>query len=250
MNTLAHNQRIWKNYDWKEGGEEWSAGWGNSSAQWQFCVRPRIARFIPTNTILEIATGYGRWTRFLVDECYSFIGIDLVEQCTKYCAAQYQGERRRYISNDGLTLTGIGENEVSFVFSFDSFVHVDWLTLKSYLSEIVRVLLPGGHAFIHHSNASDIPDFAKMAGQKTGWRAPDVSARMVREELSRLGASVISQELIDWGASSPNLIDCFTVLSTGAVHNETVIVRNLDFMSNMRTISRVAPIYSQRPIKK
>src|SRR5258708_21494528 len=54
-------------YDWKEAGEEWSEPWGNSAAQWAGTIFPRIRECLPAATILEIASGFGRWRHFLKD---------------------------------------------------------------------------------------------------------------------------------------------------------------------------------------
>src|SRR5262249_34368406 len=153
-------------------GEEWSRGWGGSFAQWHFCVRPRIARHLPTGGVVEIATGYGRWAKYLIDEAASYTGFDLIEKCSKFCLDLYGGPNRKFVSNDGLHLVGVEDKSVDFIFSFDSLVHVDWPTLASYLSEIIRTLKPTGAAFIHHSNAGAVPNF------DTGpaFRAHDVSA--------------------------------------------------------------------------
>ncbi len=47
-------------YDWREAGEEWSAPWGSSAAQWNGTIFPRIREFLPVGTILEIALRF--WT--------------------------------------------------------------------------------------------------------------------------------------------------------------------------------------------
>ena len=60
--TVDENQSFWAGYDWSRAGEEWSEGWGGSHAQWYGVVLPRIARFLPASSILEIAPGHGRWT--------------------------------------------------------------------------------------------------------------------------------------------------------------------------------------------
>src|SRR6266550_7952851 len=41
-------------YDWKAAGEEWSAPWGSSAAQWVGTIFPRIRECLPAGTILEI----------------------------------------------------------------------------------------------------------------------------------------------------------------------------------------------------
>lgn len=49
MPSLARNRRVW----------------GSSQQQWQRALLPRLRAFLPTQTILEIAPGFGRWTEHL-----------------------------------------------------------------------------------------------------------------------------------------------------------------------------------------
>jgi 16S rRNA A1518/A1519 N6-dimethyltransferase RsmA/KsgA/DIM1 with predicted DNA glycosylase/AP lyase activity len=48
---------------------------------WRGMLRPRINAWVPTGTILEIAPGFGRWTRFLKDVCDRLVVVDLAERC-------------------------------------------------------------------------------------------------------------------------------------------------------------------------
>jgi hypothetical protein len=42
---------------------------------------PRIHKYLPAKRILEIAPGFGRWTRFLIPSCEELKGIDLSSKC-------------------------------------------------------------------------------------------------------------------------------------------------------------------------
>ena len=83
MPTVEANHNFWAGiYDWQGQGEEWSEAWGTSEAQWFSTLYPRIQAYIPPAPvdgfrILEIATGYGRWTQYLRQHCGSMIGVDL-----------------------------------------------------------------------------------------------------------------------------------------------------------------------------
>jgi len=66
MPSIEENRGAWSKHDWQDGGDEWSAGWGSARMQWWGTVFPRIHAFVPTRTIIEIAPGYGRFTRFLL----------------------------------------------------------------------------------------------------------------------------------------------------------------------------------------
>src|SRR5438105_7735305 len=72
-------------YDWKDAGEEWSAPWGTSAAQWEHAILPRIRDYLPTGTILEIAPGFGRWTYYLKDYCKELWIVDGMEEGIEDC---------------------------------------------------------------------------------------------------------------------------------------------------------------------
>lgn len=70
MPSIEWNQNKWDEaYPWTEQGDEWSAVWGGSDTQWISTILPRIRNFLPANVLLEIAPGYGRWTRYLLPAC-------------------------------------------------------------------------------------------------------------------------------------------------------------------------------------
>ncbi len=76
-------------YDWKEAGEEWSAPWGSSAAQWAGTISPRIRDCLPTGTILEIAPGFGRWTHYLKDYCQDRWIVDRSSECIEACRQRF-----------------------------------------------------------------------------------------------------------------------------------------------------------------
>ena len=161
MPDLAWNIATWDghhatwdgHHDWKTGGEEWSERWGGSEAQWFGSLYSRLHRFLPTKSILEIAPGFGRWTKFLIPNSSRYIGVDLSQQCVDACRRTFFNVgHAAFIKNDGLFLVGIQNNSCGLVFSFDSLPHADLEILQSYIYEIIRVLSSDGVAFIHHSN--------------------------------------------------------------------------------------------------
>ena len=70
-----------------------------------------------------------------------------MEFCKKLFASYHHV---RYITNNGMSLNEVEDNDVDFVWSYDSFVHMDKDTIGNYLGEIYRVLKPEGKAVIHH----------------------------------------------------------------------------------------------------
>lgn len=228
MPKLSWNRRRWNDArSWPEDGEEWSYVWGSSHAQWMGSIWPRINRFLPARSVLEIAPGLGRWTRFLLPACEQYMGVDLSGMCVERCRERFEGvAHATFVKNDGRSLAKVPDGSVDFAFSFDSLVHVDVGVLRAYLEQLVRKLTPTGAAFIHHSNAlgGDATEAAKHA------RALDVSAAAARETIERSGGRVLIQEEINWGAGG--ITDAFTLFSRAAAFpgREPVLLKNLSFM--------------------
>lgn len=243
MPDLDWNSSLWGGaYGWEEQGEEWSAAWGGSEAQWFGCLYPRLHRFLPARRVLEIAPGYGRWTKYLLAASDALVGIDLSEKCVQACRIRFP-EKARFYANDGLSLDAVAGRQFEFVFSFDSLVHAERNVLESYVPQIVRVLAPGGVAFLHHSSF-----MTSGSPENRHDRATSVSAEWVAELVSASGGQMLHQEVVNWG--SEYLTDCFTIFtSTGAEPQPWQgQVLNPDFMKEAALIARhQSPYTSLRP---
>jgi SAM-dependent methyltransferase len=252
MPSIDENKRTWeKTYDWAQAGDEWSADWGSARAQWDGCLFPRVFPFL-NGRILEIGTGFGRWTQFLQAHCTSLIGVDLSSSCIAHCTERFRDHANvRFEVNDGLKLPGVDDASIDFAFSFDSLVHAESDALSSYAAEIARVLRPGGSAFIHHSNLGGVRRslWNKLKRRISGipfemhWRAASMSAEKMRVFAERNGMSCIQQEIIPWGNGWPELIDCIsTILNRPG--EQTVVMQNRRFMQEAASIRRISSITS------
>jgi ubiquinone/menaquinone biosynthesis C-methylase UbiE len=248
MPSIDENKRSWETeYDWPQGGDEWSGYWGSPRAQWEGCLSPRIFPFL-SGRILEIAPGHGRWTQFLQTCCTSLIGIDLVPSAVKQCQQRFEGHANlEFQVNDGLTLPMVADASIDFAFSFDSLVHAEADALSSYARELARVLKPGGAAFIHHSNLCGIQrsPWDKIRRRVSGltfethWRAASMSADKMRKFVAGAGMSCVQQELIPWGEGWPVLIDCLsTILNVSG--KECAVIENRRFMEEAAAIKRIS----------
>jgi SAM-dependent methyltransferase len=152
--SVEANKSWWNRADeWEEGGDNWSADWGNVDSQWHSTLLPRIRAFVPTGTICEIAPGYGRWSQYLVELCDSYVGVDLSAACVDACRARFGSVRHATFEiNDGISLPTLANESIDFAFSFDSLVHVEADVIAAYLTDLARVLAPDGIAWLHHSN--------------------------------------------------------------------------------------------------
>jgi SAM-dependent methyltransferase len=227
MPTIERNLRLWdEEHDWPLAGDEWSSSWGGADAQWYGCILPRISTFIPAAHILEIAPGYGRWTQFLQAYATSLTLVDLAPTCIAACRSRFRDlEHLRYHVNDGRSLDMIDDESLDFVFSFDSLVHADSDTMRSYCFQIARKLRAGGTGFLHHSNLGAHKSWllAKRAVVTLcrGYsglgnllihdcsRAPQMTASLMAQFCQDAGLTCTAQEVIPWELSR-RPIDCFT----------------------------------------
>ncbi len=149
MPSIEENKSYFdNNYNWTNRGDEWSAAWGGPSMQWYGTILPRIKSYIPTNRILEIACGYGRWTQFLKDGCKTLVVIDISGECIRACKQRFsECSHIEYHVNDGKTLDMISDSSVDFLFSFDSLVHAGESVMKAYICQLQRILSNTGVAF-------------------------------------------------------------------------------------------------------
>src|ERR1700719_3270477 len=151
------------------------------------------------DAIVEIASGYGRWTQYLLQYSKRLLGFDLTERCTEFCRDRFSEFAHCSFSvNDGLSLPSVEDATIDFVFSFDSLVHCEMDVVKAYLAETARILKPEGVAFIHHSNLKAFFRDSDSAQNKfTHWRAPSVSAEEVALAATRCGLVTTRQECVN-----------------------------------------------------
>lgn len=259
---IKKNEAIWgQDYDWKNGGDEWSGAWGGTFMHWHGTLRPRIASYLPTGTILEVACGYGRWTHYLKDLCDELIAVDLADKCVQACRQRFSScSHASFHKNDGISLDMVKDNSIDLVFSFDSLVHADERAITGYLSQLPRVLKKSGVAFIHHSNlgeyrrrysaAGKIPMLRKL-GRISGlleydhWRDPQVDASKVAQWAELNGLQCISQEIVLW-STKRTYTDCMSTIvpKDSPYIRENRILRNPDFMREAKNFSRLTKLYS------
>jgi SAM-dependent methyltransferase len=227
MPTLAENKSAWgESYDWPSAGDEWSATWGTTHAQWAGCLYPRVFPFLK-----------GR--------------VDLAAACVDECRSKFKGDPRLHFEvGDGRTIPMVTDTSIDFAFSFDSLVHAEADILKSYVSELARVLKPNAIAFLHHSNlAAERSIWARLKCRWAGidwaaiadqWRANSMSAKAMREFAERVGMSCVQQELIPWG-TGPVLIDCMSII-VNARNRPCTIVKNRRFLTETLMIRRISEL--------
>lgn len=241
MPSLEENIDFWNTkYQWSDHGNEWSQTWGSPSIQWYGSIYIRLIKYLPVDSILEIASGYGRWTSFLKNYCKKLYAVDVSEKCVSFCKEKFKTSKNIFsIQNNGSDLSMIDDTSIDFVFSFDSFVHFDLETINLYMTEIEKKLKFGGIGFIHHSNMAQYPAFIN----NEAWRSPDMSYEIFGGLCKKRGLNCIVQEEINWGNDKQHLTDCFTLFTKGEFASEVIRFKNYDFTNEAIILKRIHDNY-------
>jgi SAM-dependent methyltransferase len=263
MPSVERNVELWSNpREWVQRGDQWSKSWGSVEAQWSFTLHPRIHSFIPTDTILEIAPGYGRWTEYLRRYSKRLVLVDLVPECIDACRQRFASDSHiTYHVNDGKSLAMIADRSIDFVFSFDALVHAEADVIAAYLQQLAHKLKPDGVGFIHHSNIGEYRrSFAvfrrlqRPSGLRQlmrnlrimdpdNWRAFSMTAELFEQRCREAGLQCISQELVNW--RSRRLIDAISVFTQRGSRwaRPNRVYRNGHFMQRAREEARLSELY-------
>lgn len=278
MGTVSENQKVWTEYDWQQQGDEWSVEWGTNDLLWWGTIMPRIHTFVPTQTILEIAPGFGRCTQYLQKLCQRLTVVDLAERCIEACQQRFSSSRHiTYHVNDGKSLDMVADESIDFAFSYDSLVHVESDVIEAYLSQLAKKLKPNGVGFLHHSNlgayvnreTGKLAFYVDNKHDGSNWRGQSVSAELFAERCESVGLQCIAQELIafypefslKWSRPGARLHrishklidrygiilnDCFSLFtrrnSVWARPNKISVNKN--FMNEAKYLSRMSPLYA------
>ena len=239
-NSIENNKILWdEKYRWEKNGDEWTGqaikckmpyeDWKQS--MYQNLIVPYIHK---KSIVLEIGAGHGRWSSLLAPTAGTLFLVDLSSNCIDFCRRLFASQSNiKYLVNDGKTLSGIEDSSIDFVWSYDTFVHIDEYNIDSYLSEIYRVLHSGGRAIVHHPGRNHyflFLGFIRHLGKLgnwfyrlismhqlkdiDGWRS-NVSSQMFKNLAEKNGLEVIEQ-LQYWDKKNkigvPRFNDCISIL--------------------------------------
>ncbi len=258
MPTIQENLNKWTAYDWTQHGNEWSSPWRGTEFLWWGTLLPRLHAFVPTDTILEIAPGYGRITQFLKDLCKQLIIVDITEHCIEACKRRFSSDSNiAYHINDGKSLEMISDSSIDFVISFDSLVHADADIIEVYLGQLSKKLKPNGVGFIHHSNVGAcinpvmklLPPYMRIL--KRDWRAQNMTAKLFELYCENAGLQCISQELINWGTNYPVPVDCFSLFTRkdSIWTRPNKVFANMSFTKETKYLAKLSEAYTTSSFK-
>jgi SAM-dependent methyltransferase len=183
-----------------------------------------------------------------LNHCAQYIGVDIAERCVSYCRRTFGqlASKPRFLLGDGLSLASIADGSVSFVFTVDSLIHADRNCILAYAPEIHRVLEPGGHAFVHHSNLGEYVRNGMLQVANPNRRDSTLDAREAARIFSTAGLTLLVQETFQW-CGGEAYSDCFTLMSkpsSAAVPRAPAIFKNERFGDEIKYCHFLASIYT------
>jgi ubiquinone/menaquinone biosynthesis C-methylase UbiE len=211
--TLDWNLKTWDSgYAWAADGDEWTEAaqacdvpyekWKDSLAR-TFLI-PYLGK---EKTALEIGPGHGRWSVIIAPRVGKLmladIGRSLIEHCRKRLGddppdpadqARVRGTKNKHVEyhvTGGRDLPFCASSSVDFIWSYDTFVHIEELETRAYAREFSRVLKRHAMGVIHHPG-SPTPE------QRQGGMRSLVTAGLFRQILEENGLHAIRQT-DSWG---------------------------------------------------
>ena len=141
----------------------------------------------PSHAAVEIGPGGGRWTRYLLD-FRTLYAVDYHQELLDELARNFQRYRNiRFIKNSGTDFPGIDPETIDYVFSFGTFVHLEFALIERYLAAIRPIAKPGANIVIQYSDKTKI-----MAQTNRGFS--DNSPDRMRTAVVAAGYSVLEED--------------------------------------------------------
>lgn len=190
----------WRENAYYDDVEKWMA------SLWDSCIWRHI-KDCDFTTVMDLACGHGRNAVPLGKLASKLYLVDINAENIAYCRQRFAGDARyNFIQNNGVSLEAIPDNELTLAYCFDAMVHFDSDVVRAYLTEIFRILKPGGKGFIHHSNTTSNPTGSYL--DTKGWRN-FMSKEFFAHYCAKEGFTVLQQEVMDWSAPQSDCVTLF-----------------------------------------
>lgn len=145
-----------------------------------------------TETVLEIGCGTGRIGLHLAPRCAKWIGADVSENMLEHARQALQAFPNVEFANlNGSDLSGFGDAALDVVYCSAVFMHLDEWDRFRYVTEMFRVLKPGGRFYYDNFNllgAEGWDFFAAMSKYDPLHRPRNISKSSTPQELERYAA--------------------------------------------------------------
>jgi hypothetical protein len=150
----------------------------------------------PQHNAVEIGPGGGRWTRYLTG-FRKLYAVDYYEELLDELRKNFGRYRNiSFIKNNGTDFTGIPPNSIDYLFSFGTFVHLDFNVIKAYLLNIKSIMKPGANIVIQYSDKTKImaqlsPSFSENTPAQMRVAVRAAGYRILEEDTTSLWHSCV-----------------------------------------------------------
>jgi SAM-dependent methyltransferase len=183
-------------------GDEWCDEGDGERRREQWVWSAQAEPWLKPNAhVLEIGPGGGKWTVRLATRVRQVTAFDVADAMltrTRQRCEDARLENVAFALGDGSGLTGIANDSIDLVFSYDVFVHIALEDTVQYVSEFARVLKPGGMAVIHHAVNDLGPAWDRIESHNDWYRSGATlgqfyyhSAAALRRMYERAGLQVL-----------------------------------------------------------
>jgi ubiquinone/menaquinone biosynthesis C-methylase UbiE len=143
---------------------------------------------------VEIGPGGGRWTRYLLGFKRLYV-VDYYAEMLDELQRRFRKPNMVFVKNNGTDFPGVETDSIDYLFSFDTFVHLDKPIIQMYLESIRAIVKPKANIMIHYSDKTKV-----MAQANRGFadNTPDEMRQMAR----RAGFQIVHEDLTTMWHSS------------------------------------------------
>lgn len=146
-------------------------------------ITPYVAK---SKTALEIGSGGGRWTQYMLGFDRVFC-VDINREMFHYLLERFGGRPElAFCETDGTTFPHIGRRSVDYVFSFGTFVHLDPPIIEGYLNNLRPLLTPGATIVLQYADKEK-----EMAAQNEGFA---MTTRAIMTDMVKTAGYVVVEE--------------------------------------------------------
>jgi cyclopropane fatty-acyl-phospholipid synthase-like methyltransferase len=160
--------------------------WGDPDAQGsplQFVKQRYVLPYVNAeHRAVEIGPGGGRWTRYLLG-FRTLFAVDYHQELLDELKQNFGRQSNiAYVKNHGTDFPGIDADSIDYLFSFGTFVHLDFDLIEAYLLSIRSIVRPTANIVIQYSDKNKImarlnggfsdntPEKMRQAVQAAGYR--------------------------------------------------------------------------------
>jgi len=166
-------------------------GWGNPEIKpflKKICENFVIPYVNKNHIAIEIGSGGGRWTQYLLNFKKVFC-VEFNQNMFQYLIDRFGTKTNlSFCLTNGTDFPGIAKDSIDYAFSFGTFVHLDNNLIKEYLVNLRQVMKKDSNVVIQYSEKTK-----PLAARKPGFS--NTTAKIMRKLVLDSGFSIISEDL-------------------------------------------------------